>query len=161
MQKKITPKYLSKEAALKKLQNFCAYQERCQTEVRTKLIELGIYGDTLEEIISELISDDFINEERFAATFAGGKFRIKQWGKIKIVQALKAKKISDYCIRKALEKEIIDEDYAETLKKLIQKKISAIPEPNKIKKRYLLLQYALLKGFEQELVKNCLAEIEL
>ena len=61
MQKKISPKYLSKEAALKKLQNFCAYQERCQTEVRTKLIELGIYGDTLEEIISDLISDDFIN----------------------------------------------------------------------------------------------------
>jgi regulatory protein len=161
MQKKKLPGYLSKEAALKKLQNFCAYQERCQTEVRTKLIELGIYGDSLEEIIAELIGEDFINEERFAATFAGGKFRIKQWGRIKIVQALKLKKISDYCIRKALEKEINDEDYTDTLNKLLLKKITSISETDKIKKRYLLLQYAVGRGYEVEIIKKVLNEINV
>jgi regulatory protein len=73
--------YVSKEDALKKLQRYCAYQDRCHQEARRKLLDLGIYGDDLEEIISELISDNFLNEERFARSFARGKFRIKGWGK--------------------------------------------------------------------------------
>ena len=90
-------KYISPEDALAKLQRYCAYQDRCHQEVRTKLIDLGVFGDTLEEIITDLIKDNFLNEERFARSYARGKFRMRKWGRIKIRQELKLRKISDYC----------------------------------------------------------------
>ena len=118
----MTKKYLSQDEALLKMQHYCAYQERCQDEVRSKLIEYGVYGDALENIIADLIADNYLNEERFARAFAGGKFRIKHWGRIKIVQELKARKISDYSVRKALESEINDEDYRAPLLEVLNKK---------------------------------------
>lgn len=152
----MTKKYLSAELALAKLQKFCAYQERCHQEVRSKLIELGIYGDKLEEIIAQLISDDFLNEQRFATAYAGGKFRIKQWGRVKIKQELKLRKISEYCIKEAM-KEILEEDYFETLSALIEKKLqlskSTLDEP---KFRHSLHQYLLRKGYENHLITELL-----
>ena len=96
-------KYLSKADALKRMQRYCAYQDRCHSEVRTKLIELGVYGDTLEEIMAELVIERFLDEERFARSYVRGKFRLKKWGRVRIKRELKLRKISAYCQRKGLE----------------------------------------------------------
>lgn len=148
--------HLSYEEALQKLQKYCAYQERCQQEVRNKLIEYGVYGDDLESIIADLISDNFLNEERFAKVFAGGKFRIKKWGKKKIIQELKAKKISEYCIKKAIQTEITEADYLLTLSEVLNKKAKLLSESDKFKKNQKLAQYAIGRGFETELIWDCL-----
>ena len=96
-------KWVSKEEALAKIQRYCAYQDRCHQEVRTRLLDMGVYADWLEEIIVQLIEENFLNEERFARSFARGKFRIKQWGRNRIRQELKKRNISAYCIRMAME----------------------------------------------------------
>ncbi|MFI5141877.1 MAG: regulatory protein RecX, partial [Bacteroidia bacterium] len=111
MEKQI--KYHTPEQALIKIRDWCAYQERCQQEARDKLYDYGLKTDDVENIIAQLVNENFINEERFAIAFAGGKFRIKKWGKVKIKQELKAKRVSDYCIKKGLA--IIDNtDYINT-----------------------------------------------
>ena len=144
-------KYISQDEALKKLQHYCAYQDRCHREVRNKLLNLGIYGDELEEIIIELIRENFLNEERFACSFARGKFRLKQWGRNRILRELKMRDISDYCIRKAME-EINDEDYYETLKTVLTKKTRTLKDTNIFKRNQKLAQHAIRRGFESELV---------
>lgn len=149
---------LSLEKALTKLQKFCAYQERCQEEVRSKLLDLEIYGEKLDSIIAELIADDFINEERFAQAFARGKFRIKKWGKNRIVQELKFRKISEYCIKKAL-KEIDEANYLETLSKIISDKLAYWNELPGQEKKYKTAQYAMSRGYESELIWKLLNEI--
>src|SRR5436190_15104498 len=110
-------KQLTKEQALQKLKHYCAYQERCHSEVKEKLYQLGIWEKNHDEIIAALIQENYLNEERFALAFAGGKFRISQWGREKIKQALKQRQVSDYCIRKAL-KEVDERTYQKTLEKL-------------------------------------------
>ncbi len=145
------PKYITAEEALAKLQRYCAYQDRCHQEVRSKLLDLGVYGDTLEEIIAELISENFLNEERFARSFARGKFRMKSWGKKRIVSELKLRNISDYCIKKALE-EIEEENYEEQLKSFLTRKKAYHPEKDPYKLKVKLAQMALRRGFESELV---------
>jgi len=94
--------------ALVKLQHYCAYQDRCHQEVRSKLLSIKVYGDQLEQVMASLIADNYLNEERFARSFARGKYRIKKWGHNRIRQELKMKNISDYCIRKAM-KEVVEE----------------------------------------------------
>lgn len=152
-------KKLSLNEATLKAQSYCAYQERCQQEVRDKLYEWGLWPEAVESIIADLISQNFINEERFAIAFAGGKFRIKKWGRIKIKIALKQKRISDYCIKKALQ-EIDGDQYVETIKKVLEKKANSLTEKNLIRRKYKLLQYAAAKGFEQDLVIDALKELE-
>ncbi len=144
-------KYISKEVGLAKLQKYCAYQDRCHQEVRTKLINLGIYGDTLEEIIAELIGDNFLNEERFARSFARGKFRMRRWGKNRILSELKFRKISEYCIRKAMS-EIEDEEYIQALNEVIQKKNKHLKEKDPFKAKNKLANYAIGRGYEIDLV---------
>lgn len=158
MEKKPIKKYLSKEDALAKLQNYCAYQERCHREVRSKLLELGVYGDDLEEIIFNLIQDNFLNEERYARSFARGKFRMKQWGRNRIRQELKLRDISDYCIRKAME-EIDESEYLDMLQSVLDKKASCINEAQDYLKKSKLAQYALSRGFEADLVWELLKEM--
>ena len=153
-------KYLSKEEGLAKLQKYCAYQDRCHQEVRTKLINLGIYGDVLEEIISELISDNFLNEEKFARSFARGKFRMRRWGKNRIVNELKFRKITDYCIRKAMT-EIDDEEYLQTLHEVIQKKKKHLREKDPFKANNKIAKYAIGRGFESELVWKKVKEMQV
>lgn len=106
--------------AYTKAARYCAYQERTQQEVREKIYAYGLYSDEAEEVIARLIEDNFINEERFAQAFAGGKFRLKKWGRAKIEHALREKGISDYCVRKGLE-QIDPEDYLHTLQELLEK----------------------------------------
>ena len=152
-------KKYSPEAALLKIQSWCAYQERCQQETRDKLYEYGLWPEAVESIIADLISQGFLNEERFAKAFAGGKFRIKKWGRVKIKIELKRRKISDYCIRKAME-EINEDEYIKTLADVLEKKSRMISEKNPIKRKYKLLQFAYSRGFEQDLVLDVLKEEE-
>ncbi|MEM6699157.1 MAG: regulatory protein RecX [Bacteroidota bacterium] len=144
-------KYLSKAEALKKLQAYCAYQDRCHKEVRTKLLALGVYGDDLEEVIVELITDKFLDEERFARSFARGKFRYKKWGRLKIKQELKRKDISAYCLKKAME-EIEEEDYLKSLDGLIQKKNRQIADTNDYQRKQKIAQFVFRKGYESNLI---------
>ena len=146
---------IDKKTAQLKLANFCAYQERSQQEVREKLVKMGIASDDLEDIIVFLISENFLNEERFAIAYAGGKFRVKHWGKLKIKNALRLKGTSEPCIRKALQ--LIDQEtYTQVLKKEIKRKSKEISESNVIKKTNKLAAYLIGKGFESELVWDLL-----
>jgi regulatory protein len=151
VEKKPFKKYISRDEAFAKMQRYCAYQERCHQEVRSKLIELGIYGQDLEDIIAGLIGDNFLNEERFARTFARGKFRIKQWGRNRIRQELKSRGISDYCLRKAME-EIGEEEYQISLESLLEKRAGILDEEDDFVRKNKLAQYAIRRGYEPELV---------
>ena len=139
------------KSELEKARKYCAYQERSQQEVRDKLYDWGLHRNEVEQCIAELVSENYLNEQRFAIAYAGGKFRIKEWGRIKIKLALKRKKVSDYCIRKALE-EISNKDYRKTLGKLLLKKNKEVKESNPLKKKYKVAQYAISRGFEPEMV---------
>ena len=142
--------------AKKKTGAFCAYQERTQQEVRDKLYALGLYRNEVENVLTELITEDFVNEERYAKAFAGGRFRMKQWGRRKIEYALKQKNISPYCIEKGLE-EISDEDYEKVIVRLIEKRM---PDRAKIdyKSKSNVARYIIGKGFEPELVWTLIEE---
>src|ERR1700704_6676060 len=116
---------LPREKALQKIKHYCGYQERCQTEVKEKLYSMGLWKKDVEEILSQLIEENYLNEERFAIQFARGKFRMKQWGKGKILYELRQKKISEYCIKKAI-KEIDDDAYQKILQKLASQKLALL-----------------------------------
>jgi regulatory protein len=139
------------DVILNKLRHYCAYQERCHEEVRTKLLSLKVYGDGLEEIINHLISEDFLNEERFAKAYAGGKFRMKKWGRGKIIQGLKARKISDYCIKQGMI-EIPEEDYQKTLQSLVKSAIKKYHSGNVFETKSKTAGYLIGRGYESELV---------
>ena len=150
-------KILTDSVALEKARKYCAYQERCQQEVRNKLYEWGLYTQSVEGIIAELITEGFINEERFAEEFANGKFKAKKWGKQKIGIELKRRKISEYCINKALDK-IDNEDYNESLNKILQKKTKELKESDHFILKNKLAKYAISKGYESEIVWKILKE---
>jgi regulatory protein len=150
--KPITP-----ESALKKAMKYCAFQERSQQEVRDKLYSFGLHRREVESILAELIVSGFVKEERFALAYAGGKFRMKGWGKIKIKKSLEQKKISETLIRQAL-KTIDERDYIQTLKKVIREKSKNVTEINPLKKNYKLAQYAISRGYEPELVWSMLRD---
>jgi regulatory protein len=142
---------------LQKAAGFCAYQERTQAEVRERLREWGIWGDEAEEMIVYLIENNYLNEERFAKAFAGGKFRVKNWGQIRIKQELKQKGLTDYCIKMGLA-EIDQTAYFETIKKLIDKKTEEFDFENTYLKKQKIARYVIGKGFESELVWRFLGE---
>ena len=153
---KKSKKPLTPSQALIKAQLSCAYQERCQQEMRDKLYDWGLHSDAVENTIAALITDNFLNEERFAKAYAGGKFRIKKWGKIKIRIELKKRKISEYCIKKAMQ-EISDKEYISTIKQLIAKKSKEIKGGKPQVRNYKIAQYIMSKGFEGDLVWNALS----
>lgn len=145
---------LTKEQALPKIKQYCAYQERCHREVKEKLYSFGLYKKDVEVLMANLIEENYLNEERFAIQYAGGKFRMKQWGRVKIKYALRQKQVSEYCIKKAL-KEISDAGYNKTLEKLAEQKIKTLlGEKNIFVKKRKLQDYLLQKGYEMELVKE-------
>lgn len=145
-------KYYSINEATKKIQQYCAYQERCHSEVKSKLFELGLSSDEIEDVIVKLIEDNFLSEERFAIHFARGKFRMKQWGKIKISYELKQKQIGAMLIKKALQQ--IDED--EYLKVLVKLYTSYIEKQKGILqiRKLKTLKYLQQKGFEISLINE-------
>jgi regulatory protein len=146
---------LTPSQALLKAANYCAYQERCHIEVLEKLSEWGIWGFDAQEILLTLIEQNYLNEERFAIAFAGGKFRVKHWGKVKIKLELKQRDISEYCLNKALN-EISDQDYLHTLNEQIDKKWAETKDKNLLSKRAKVARYVIGKGFEQDLIWNIL-----
>ena len=146
-------KYLTKEQALQKLKHYCAYQERCHAEVKEKLYNLGVWKKEHDEIIATLIEENYLNEERFAIAYAGGRFRIKQWGRVKIKYELKQKQVSEYCIKKAL-KQIEEEDYLKTLQKLANQKYASLKSEQHLIRKKKTMDYLLAKGFEMDLVKG-------
>lgn len=152
-------KRLSKEEALQKLRHYCAYQERSHKEVKEKLYDYGLYRQDVEEAISVLIEENYLNEERYARAFAGGYFRSKQWGRVKITHALKLKGVSDYCIRKAM-KEIDEESYERTIRELIDKKMAQLKGEGlqAYQKKYKVMQYMLQRGFEGPMVQAILSD---
>jgi regulatory protein len=144
----IPRKIVGKDQALQKIRHYCGYQERCHAEVKEKLYSFGLYKQDVEEMIATLIEENYLNEERFAQHFAGGKFRMKQWGRKRIEYELKQKKLSDYCIKKGL-KEINEIDYKKTLQKLaVQKWKELHEELNIFIRRKKLSDYLLQKGYE-------------
>ena len=146
---------LSLPVAIEKIKNWCAYQERSHYETRNKLFDFGLYTNEVDEAISVLVTENFLNEERFAETFARGKFRIKYWGKNKIKIELKQKKVSDYSINKAL-KQIDSDEYYKVLEKVITRKIKESKEKIDYKKKYKVMQYAISRGFEIPLINDIL-----
>ena len=144
-------KYLTKEQAFQKLKHYCAYQERCHSEVKEKLYNLGIWKKEHDEIIATLIEENYLNEERFAIAFAGGRFRIKKWGRTKITYELKQKQISDYCIKKAL-KQIDEEDYLKVLGKLAKEKYASLKNDQHLIRKKKTIDYLQQKGYEYELI---------
>ncbi|WP_262420217.1 regulatory protein RecX [Flagellimonas meishanensis] len=153
-----TPKPNSVEEAQRKMERFCAYQERCHQEVLEKLRSLGMIPEAIDQIMANLIKENYLNEERFAKSFARGKFRIKKWGRNRIVQELKNRKISTYNIKSALS-EIDQKDYLGTLDELALKRLSQIMEPNLQKRRKKLADYLLYRGWESDLVYGKIKEL--
>lgn len=154
------PKITDPKVGLQKAEKYCAYQERSQQEVRQKLYDLGLYPRDVEQIISELIGNNFLNEERFANAYALGKFRIKGWGKIKIKQSLKLKRVPEGMIKKALQQIDLD-DYLAKLKGILEKKAALLKEKEPYKRSYQLKQYAFGKGYEGNLVADVLKDSPL
>jgi regulatory protein len=146
------------QTAMLKLRQFCTYQERSHQETRYKCLELGLRGEEVEQAIAELIADNFLNEERFARAFAGGKFRIKQWGRKKILMELKQRQVSAWCIKKAME-EIEEDNYQAVLHKLAEKKYASLRGETGMKRKYKAMQYLLQRGFEPELITDALEQI--
>lgn len=144
-------KKLSPTEAKQKIYRYCAYQERSHKEVRDKLYEYGLYRDEVEELLSVLITEGFLNEERFAKAFAGGKFRMQRWGRIKILNELEARGLTSNCIKIGM-KEIEDADYIKTLREILERKLNQLDEDNAFVKRDKLARYAIQKGFEPDLV---------
>lgn len=154
-------KVLTPQQAKQKIEHYCAYQERSHQEVRDKLYGLGLHRNDVEEIITNLITDGFLNEERFAKAFAGGKFRIKKWGRIKISHALESKGVSKNCVRIGL-KEIDEVDYIATLRELLKEKsCREQTDSNIYVHRDRLSRYAIQKGYEPELVWKEIRELGL
>jgi regulatory protein len=152
-------KHLTKEQALQKLKHYCGYQERSHSEVKEKLYSLGVWKQDHDELISSLIEENYLNEERFAIAFARGKFRMKQWGRVKIKYELKQKQVSEYCIKKAL-KEIEEEEYSMLLKKLATEKYASLKSEQYMVRKKKTMDYLLQKGFEMELIKQAIAKDE-
>ena len=148
----------SPEEARGKLETFCSYQERCAWELRRKLFEKGISGTATEKILAELEASGFVDEERFARSYARGKFRIKKWGRARIRQELKLRQISSSIIQLGLS-EIDGEEYFATLEREAEKKWEKTKEADAYKKRYLVTKYLMSKGFEQDLIQEALSAL--
>lgn len=151
-------KSLTKEQALQKLKHYCSYQERSHSEVIDKLYTLGVWKKDHGEIIAALIEENYLNEERFAIAFAGGKFRMNQWGRVKIKYALKQKQVSDYCINKAL-KQIDEDEYLKVLNELANEKYASLKNEQYLVRKKKTMDYLIQKGYEPGLINEAMSSI--
>jgi regulatory protein len=141
----------SPEEAKSKILRYCAYQERSHKEVKNKLFEFGLYSSEVDELVTYLITEGFLNEERFAKAYAGGKFRMKKWGRLKIIRELENHGLTANCIKIGL-REIENSDYEETLRDVVRRKNELSEEENLFVRRDKIARYAIQKGFEPEFV---------
>ena len=151
-------KILTKEEALQKLKHFCGYQERCHREVQEKLYSLGVRKIDHDEILANLIEENYLNEERFAIQFAGGRYRIKNWGRKKIMYALREKQVNDYCINKALQ-QIDETEYEEKITELARKRYDSLKAEQHLVRKKKTIDYLLLKGYELPLVTQAVNKL--
>jgi len=141
---------LSLEQALQKARHYCGYQERCHRDVQEKLYSFGLRKRDVEQALATLIEENYLNEERFAVQYAGGHFRLKSWGRIRIRYELKQKQVSEYCIKKALAT-IDGEEYERVLARMAEDRAEALAdEPNAYIRRQKLQEYLLRKGYEPD-----------
>jgi len=150
-------KFLSEEEARRRMESWCAYQERSHLQVRRKLFQLGQGEDAADRILTRLITDGFLNEERFARAYAGGKFRMKKWGKGRIESQLRMQGVSPRCIATGI-REIDPKDYRKTLTALLKKKMSSVKNPDIRIQKHQAARFAIGKGYEPELVWQILGE---
>jgi len=144
--------------AQKRLEHYCAYQERCHKEVTQKLYDMKMIPEARDQIIVHLLQHNFLNEERFAKAFVRGKFRIKKWGKQRLQLELRRKDINKTLINIAL-KEIDNDEYYDTFNSLAERKLETIREPNAQKKRKKLADYLFYRGWESEMVYDKIREL--
>lgn len=149
---------ISPDKAFQKIKHYCAYQERCHYEVKEKLFGMGLHKAEVELLLSRLIEEDYLNEGRFAIQFAGGHFRLKQWGKVKISYELKQKRVSSYNIKQALS-EINMDEYLVTLQKLAVAKWNALKNEQYLNRQAKTSGYLVRKGYEPALVQQVIAKI--
>ncbi len=148
---------ISVEDVKRHLEGYCVYQDRCHQEVHKKMREYNLIPQAKDAILLHLLEHDFLNEERFSKSFARGKFRIKQWGRVRIVRELKMRQISEYNIKTAL-KEIDEKDYIDTLYRLTEKKYKSLTETNVYKQKKKLVDFLNYRGFESHLIFNVVNE---
>lgn len=142
----------------RKMERYCIYQDRCHQEVEKKLREFSLIPIAREEILLHLMEHDFLNETRFAQSYARGKFRIKKYGKQRIIRELKSKKITEYNVKKALE-EIEEEAYIATAFELVAKKNAYVVAQNPFKKRKKIFDFMVRKGYEYDLINEAITKI--
>lgn len=150
----------TKLQAYQKAEHYCAYQERSQQEVRNKLYDWGLYAVDVENIIADLITNNFLNEERFARAYAQGRFKIKHWGRIKIKQGLQQKKVSPRLIKEALA-QIEPSEYIVRLEVILDKKALVLSEKDPYKRKMKLANFAATKGYESDLIFDILNNKDL
>ena len=146
-------KRLTKEQALQKLRFYCRYQQRCQSEIKQKLFELGINSKDHHELIDELIKENSLNDERFAVAFVSGRFRLKQWGRKKIQHGLKEKRVSDETAQKALE-QIDQKEYMAVLNKLAKERYASLKHEQYLVRKKKTMDYLMQKGYEVDLIRD-------
>jgi regulatory protein len=149
---------LSVDQILEKISHYCAYQERAHRQVKQKLLHLGVDSEQADQILARLITDGFLNEERFAKSYAGGKFRMMKWGRLKIVRELEQLAVSAKNVQSAM-KEINEVDYQQTLRDLLHRKMKIVNQANPYQWRDKLARYAISKGYEPDLVWQMLGEL--
>lgn len=152
-------KKTSKQEAIRKLEQFCIYQDRCHKEVHEKLYKLGFNQTERDEIVAYLIENNFLNEERFARNYARGRFYLKKWGKNKIAYELKIKGLNSKLIGYALE-EIDEKDYLKTISELIRKKLKTLQKTDHLAKKAAVIRYLTAKGYETHLITEMLEKFE-
>ena len=148
----------SVDEAITKLENYCVYRERCHKEVEQKLKDMKMIPQAREIIILHLLENDFLNEERYAKSFARGKFKIKKWGKNRIIKELKFKGISNYNINSGIA-EITEQQYLDAFHKLAENRFSSIKETNRNKKKKKLFDYLVYRGWETQLIYQKINEL--
>lgn len=146
------------QEAYKKLARYCAYQERCHREVELKLQAYKLTSIERQEVVTRLIADNFLNEERFAIAFVRDKFNLQKWGKERIKRELKQRRISAYLMRKALG-EIDAEEYVQVFEDLVQKKLELLESESTLKKKKKLMDYLIRKGYEYDRIYNILNRV--
>lgn len=151
-------KRLTPEQALQKARHYCGYQERCHQEVKEKLYGFGLHRNEVDQALASLIEDDYLNEERFAVQFAGGKFRMKGWGRNRIKNELKQRQVSEYCVKKAL-KEIPDAEYQQRVRQLAEKRWESLADENRVNRLRKTQDHLIYKGYEFDLIKLVMKEL--
>jgi len=142
----------------RKLEQYCVYQDRCHKEIEQKMRDYNLIPEARELILLSLMKDNFLNEERFSKSYARGKFRIKSWGKQRIVRELKFRDISAYNIKTAL-KEIDPEEYIATIYRITENRNTVLTEANPYKRKQKLIDFLMRKGFETELILKTVKDV--